>query len=289
MKNLAILFLLMFSSYAVSAQYFEVGMKWTYVHAVGGPPAAYWEINTIEIVGDTVIDGETRFVLDGRCNCTQNQIKMISQDNQKVYYYSNGEKRLLYDFSLIAGDTLKVKSPDTVGMPDSLFIYIESVTTENIDGQDFQIQVTDPDYFTNSFGADWGDNFIEGIGSYNWCLFPQEALCEEGSFLRCVTYADGTTIKFTDEPDCYVLGTDDIKLSGISIQPNPMEDRFYIKNPDNHSFAIQVFNQQGQLMFAQKEMRSANQEVITKDWATGTYLLRLVNEKGVFTRMLVKE
>ncbi len=288
MKNLVILFLLTFSSYAVSAQYFEVGMKWTYLHAVGGPPAAYWKFNTIEIVGDTIVDGEKRFVLDGGCNCTPNQIKMISQENQKVYYYWNGEKRLLYDYSLVAGDTLMVKAPDTEGMPDSLFVYIESVTTKNIGGQDYQVQITDPDYFTG-FGSDWGDNFIEGIGSYYWCLFPQEGLCEEGSFLRCVTYADGTTIKFTDEPDCYVLGTDDIELSGISIQPNPMDNRFFIENPDNHSFAIQIFNQQGQLMFAQKEIRSANQEVITKDWATGTYLVRLASEKGVFTRMIVKE
>ncbi len=287
MKKMIFLSLLMFSSFFVSAQYFEVGMKWTYAHGVGSPPV-YYEVHSIEITGDTLINGETWFTLDGRCNCSA-EIKMIRQEGQKVYYRWEDEKYLLYDYALVAGDSLQIKFPTPV-TPESLWdisMIIDATEINNFGGSDFKVQ--EMSYVGNHFGVDFGQKFIEGLGSLDFCLFPQDGLCEEGSYLRCITFADGSTIKFTDDPDCYIVGTKDIELSGISLQPNPVFDFLKIENPDNHSFDLQVFNQQGQLMFAQKGIRASSQEVTTKDWASGAYLVRLASAKAVFTRVIVKE
>lgn len=287
MKKIFFLFLLVFSSSFVSAQYFEVGMKWTYAHGVGLPPVNF-VIHSIEIVGDTVVDGETWYVLDGRCNCSP-EVKLIHQEGQKVFYRWAGEKHLLYDYALGAGDSLQIQFPHSID--DSLHgisMIIDATEVVDFGGQNImtqQMSYAEP----NTFGADFGQKFAEGLGSLDFCLFPQDGLCEEGSYLRCITYADGTVIKFTDDPDCYIVGTDDIELSGISLQPNPVTDYLRIENPDNHSFTIQVFNQQGQLMLAQKEIRASAHEIIAKGWVSGTYMVRLVNKEGVFTRMIVKE
>lgn len=214
---------------------------------------------------------------------------MIRQEGQKVYYRWEDEKYLLYDYALVAGDSLQIKFPPPV-TPESLWdisMIIGATEINNFGGSDFKVQ--EMSYVGNNFGVDFGQRFIEGLGSLDFCLFPQNGLCEEGSYLRCITFADGSTIKFTDDPDCSIVGTKDIELSGISLLPNPVFDFLKIENPDNHSFDLQVFNQQGQLMFAQKGIRASSQEVTTKDWASGAYIVRLASAKAVFTRVIVKE
>ena len=278
----------MLNTFLVSAQYFDVGMKWTYAHGVGFPAVSY-EVHSIEITGDTLINGETWYVLDGRCNCSAD-IKMIRQEGQKVYYHWKDEKHLLYDYSLLAGDSLHIQFPFLIN-PDSMrdiSMVIDTTEMNDFGGSEFKVQ--EMSYVGNvNFGVDFGQKFIEGLGSLDFCLFPQDGLCEEGSYLRCITFADGSTIKFTDDPDCYIVGTKDIELSGVSLWPNPVFDFLNIDNPDNHSFDIQVFNLQGQLIFAQKGIHESNQKITTKDWLSGAYLVKLTSEKGVFTRVIVTE
>src|SRR5690606_974195 len=128
------------------------------------------------VTGDTLINGEEAFVLEGDCQCGHMSPKYISKDEDKINYYINDDKYLLYDFSLNAGDTLIISIPD---YSQAHFI-IDSIDVILMNNEQKKVQ-----YFTfinmdNGLFPDWGTRFIEDFGS-DRCLFPLIGVCDPGT------------------------------------------------------------------------------------------------------------
>ena len=239
-----------------SAQTIDIGTTWTYEenHFFGFPlPPGDQRVSKITVVGDTILDGEQYFILDGGCSCGEN-VKYIREEGDQTYIYYDGIKHLLYDYSLEAGDVLSIAAPFfseiSGGEQDSIKLKIDSVSTVIYDGTERIVQYVDRFYLDESqYWSDWGRTFAQGLGSVDWCLFPQYGLCEGGTgALRCISFGDGTDIKLTSDYDCNVV-SDYYKVGSRwtyrqygSQDPDPirtyMIDRIEYDEPTNEYYKI---------------------------------------------------
>ena len=168
------------------------------------PPPLEQRVRSISTVGDTIIDGERYSVIEGGCSCS-GPVRYLRSEGLQMYVYHSDNKHLLYDFSLQAGDILSIATPYlSDSQQDSVKVRIDSVSRASINGADRIVQHVDPYYSDESaFWADWGPQFMQGIGSMDWCLLPQFGLCEGGTGgIRCATYDDGSIVKFTADTEC---------------------------------------------------------------------------------------
>ncbi len=284
MKNKILLFSFLLLSLTASAQYFEVGMMWVYGQystMPGWPPS----IGTMTITGDTIINGEAAFIIDPpKPSFNGNlSIRYIGESGQQVFYYMNDEKRLLYDFSLTVGDTLVVKASWCCqgNNLDTIVGVVDSVKSITVSGVPLKYQ----DFGT----ADWPREHVEGVGSL-YSFFPYPPLFDNAySKLRCVIYPNGDILKFTDDEDCYIImGVNDIQQSGLAMYPNPVMDELTIENKEGKAYELRIFNQQGQLIFTAPSSYE-NKKIATTAWASGTYLVQVVSNEGVFMDVLVKQ
>jgi hypothetical protein len=123
--------------------------KWHYANYCNIPPwmgdCGYF---TAEAVRDTMVNGLMATVVEHRNMgvLTPQSEVLIREDDNRVYFFENGQFKLLYDFNLEVGDTLTFSIPHnsqfygfSCGMePDtSRFaqVVVLSTTITDIDGQ----------------------------------------------------------------------------------------------------------------------------------------------------------
>jgi len=235
MRNPMMLFLLVLSI-SMSGQGLEIGQKW-YVQEFDYD---FWRLKDTtyikidEIIGDTLIDGEKFFVLQGGCRCDiEYGIKHFRQEGQKYYAFYGGEKHLLYDFTLEKGDTFKIKVPYPMNCEiDTTAKLVDTTYNQFLGGAMRKVIEFDPDFDIERYCyMDWGNTFIEGVGAYGFCYLPQFGLCEFGSGpIRCFETASGEIIKFTKDEECGRLPTSvDRHNTQFRIYPNPATDQILVE------------------------------------------------------------
>lgn len=225
------------------AQELEVGQKWQYEQWWWDSPGRD-TVTTIEVTGDTIINGEEYLTIRGGCVCADT-LRYIREEGNKYFSYYKNDKHLLYDFNLDRGDTLKIKAPFQSSQ-DSIYVRIDSIGRTLIDGEEFMVQYIDP-YLNdpgNTHWADWGEMLIKGIGS-NWCLTPQYALCEDQTVgLSCVRYSDGRILQVDQSKACIYVNTNSRTTHHTKVYPNPSHGNISITH--NGFTKAVVMNVEGQ-------------------------------------------
>jgi len=95
----------------------------------------------------------------------------------------------------------------------------------------------------------------------------------------------GTTTSFFSH--CYeqeVLDTDDIVFDEINIYPNPTTGIIRIKGIDD-LYVVVIFDEIGREVFKKKDIRG---ELNISDLKQGVYMLRIVKEKEIITKKIIK-
>lgn len=222
MRTLILLFITVTS---LSAQY-EIGTTWTYRQGYFfqiNPNTSLDTIRQLSVVKDTLINNLTYQKLSGNCECTRpsfpDKLLLIRKTDDKVFYRFKEEDHLLYDFSLVAGDTLKIKMP-WVGSIQDVWVLIDSVGFKNLNGNIVQVQyisnlnengITILDHY-----GDIGNFIIKDIG-FEWCFFPQYPLCENTTVpLLCFETPKGGIQKF-NVGGCTINPIDELNL-GINLK-----------------------------------------------------------------------
>ncbi|MCB9354052.1 MAG: T9SS type A sorting domain-containing protein [Lewinellaceae bacterium] len=210
------------------------GSIWYYTQPVLNTPVEY-TYTTIEVVGDTLIDGESwRIVQSGDELCSLHR-GYLRQNNHLVYYRSaapDATASLLYDFGLQAGESYITFAG---GFP--MTVTADSVGTSFISGQPLQTWYvhTDPPY--------WNGQIVEKAGHTGY-LIPVYGGCDPlPGPVRCY-FSDTLALKWVDYPcdTSFTLPTNEPDLSsGAYVFPNPFEDRLYIHIPDAKGFGPLVF------------------------------------------------
>ncbi|MFH2143761.1 MAG: hypothetical protein ABIJ97_15155, partial [Bacteroidota bacterium] len=183
----------------ISGQNFApVNAIWHFQKYCINPP---WVTNcgyfTVEVVRDTTINGKYATIIENSDLGTliPNAQLILREDSNKIYFFENNQFRLLYDFNLVAGDTLTFSIPNkwnyydfTCGLcPDtSKFaqVVIDSTEILIIDGQLLKSLYTRPIYNndTTCFYSWELGQIVERIGSYNGIFGYSTTQCLGGFY-----------------------------------------------------------------------------------------------------------
>ncbi|MCO6491901.1 MAG: T9SS type A sorting domain-containing protein [Phaeodactylibacter sp.] len=241
--------LLFFFVHSPAQEWAPVGARWYYGTILWWPsPGTGY--TTIEVIGETEINGIPVKVLEGACGCAQSPMYTYEEQG-RVYLYVEAlqEFRLYYDFNLSAGDTL-------LTFDDALLqevpVLVESVTTLDWNGRNLNvqnIQYLEPGYH------EWGEQIIEGIGS-NRCLnFIYPACDPVGGYIRCYEDPDeGMLMLDNNVPSCTYTFTsakeEDGGPAGWKIFPNPAGDEITVDfgQPAPHALHLRLLSQFGQAL-----------------------------------------
>lgn len=188
--------------------------------------------------------------------------------NRKVFINYDGEPVLMYDFSLVVGDTF-VSQWTTEGIE---FLVTQIDEIELLNGETRKRWIFED--FNGWYG---GSSYIEGIGLETG-LFSNMIHFEWVSNLLCVQIDE---IQVFGE-SCYGwVGEEELMENRVRVFPNPADDFLFISLPENSFNAvIRFYDLTGQLLF-QKEIRSSNDFIDVSRLSPGLYFLNL--QSGDFT------
>ncbi|MEQ1745392.1 MAG: T9SS type A sorting domain-containing protein [Saprospiraceae bacterium] len=265
-------------STAQVAEFAPVGAKWYYSEQAFFPPPFGVFPHIVEVVAKEVYQGKLCSKLIGigstsAPSATVPDPLYVYEQNDSVFFYSqrSGRFELLYDFNAVAGDTWVIGGLGRPSGYDSLTVHVDSIGVLLANGKTFKVlHISYP-----ILPYEWGYEIIAGVGN-TFFLTPDWGLFEGGPMgLRCYTDAENelqlvpypcdTTIIISQVQD---FNTD----SGISINPNPFNDRLTIALSTNlRSPALRLFDAAGRLVLEQRLVPGVN-EIETGALPQGLYI-----------------
>ncbi|MCP4176777.1 MAG: T9SS type A sorting domain-containing protein, partial [bacterium] len=275
-RSFFMLLLLVSSITCISQKFAPIGATWHYSYSPWNEPSRI-EAVKLESIKDTIIQ---------EVSCR----KIFGQGNN--YIYSVGNKIFLfdksrytfvkiYDFDLLAGDTLSFR----YGW-DSVYsgYIVDSIAYKSINSIVKKVQYISPlvlFYVANSW-IFFGNN-IEGIGNTAF-LFPQYSAMDPliASGLRCyedtvIGYYNTGLVSNCDST--VLLGINENEPDFINIYPNPANNYITFNTSMYKDFKLRIFNSIGQTIL-QKHFTSAINTINIQHFKQGIYYYNLINDKG---------
>lgn len=261
MKRIAILFLVTITTIAVYGQdYFplvEDNKNWSVLNEIFSFP---WEPTTYytenyKIYGDTIINSVS----------------------YKKLFNSNDEF-LMYDFSIIQGDSVQVGF-------EPVYLYVDSISSIEINGTTrMQYHLSDGE------SAGYEEIWIEGLGSDKGIIWCGTANFVGGwTYLLCVHENNELTYMNPEYNFCYFVNTDisEETKETVQIYPNPAKNTISISNPEKIKFeSLTLFNLSGQIVIELDPKGTCFDISAVKP---GIYFLNILNESEQIIKKVIIE
>lgn len=286
MKKHLILGALLFTAAFPSlfGQTLQVGMRLEYLEnsIFWFPPFPLPPPISVEIVGDTVIQGETWLQVQTDFFCNYDHPDLIREEGSRVYHFSDGEEHLLYDYSLNPGDTLWQTFMNwniDQGQYEMMTYPIRIVDTSSVllGGEWRKTQSIHFDHWTDGVFNDIGGPFIEGFGSASY-FFPRDGLCESAICLRAVFWPNGDSTVVDSFTNCFIINSTAEKEidETLSASPNPVQDMLFLHAgqalpPD---VQVAVYDLHGRPVY-RGSFADAEKGISVIGWAAGVYVAEI--------------
>lgn len=289
MKNfLLFLFLFSFTQVCYAQELFVEGLELNYrISHFSFSNGPY--VNNARITGDTIIEGQNCLIFEYEyttCDLRPEKNYILS-NNDSVWYYNHEESefKLLYDYSLNVGDTLKLEYWNQDFVNDSIFyvtvlstdsIMIDSKMTKRLRikydiGQNGAGTFGDP-----SLEADW----ISGLGSSNnFFHFSGLGLCDN-KYNTCLKSIDHPTLGTYDFVCSTSLEQTEVSESKIVVFPNPIGKEIYYSSQTHVIKNITVINSEGKRLFTKLIELGQNEISSDRLLLSGIYSILFYNEEN---------
>ncbi len=276
-RLLHLIVLVLLTSFLLSAQGWPDGARWIYVQD-DFIPDGIDEYREFLKTGDTLILGRSCAVIsesltivrDGDVRRSFFQDFYLHYSDRKIDVYDPSDEQFhdLYDFTLVAGDTLR--SYCMYGR-DYTYVIIDSVTSLIIDEVEYAVQHITSLYLSS---CDMNGTIIEKIGSDKY-LFPRFGAADPapGGFLRC--YNDDE-LNYPEDMVCEItVSTSNPDALSFSASPNPVLDELVVSGARFES--AEIYDMRGVLQRSIDLLESST-ESATIDMSglvPGIYVIRV--------------
>ncbi len=297
MKKILLIFgILTISIYSYSQDYMQTGTTWHFNKLDPfSNDTTYYKI----VVGnDTLINGYACKYLNYEANYGSDQCSVwlqsyyvMSQDSI-VYFYNStfNELQPLYNFGGNTGSSWYFRPTGGSCWIDSIGIYVDSISTQNINGIDLKVQnVSYNSYSSGQPSLLYNSQIIERIGDIN-TLFNVYLMnvcgnhCEDyyQKGLRC--FEDSiiglySTMMYENCTYLSIVNVSNIPTEEtiISIYPNPSKDEIFINSTVLENLIFEIYNSIGVLI---KSGMVDNKRISVGNFQNGLYVIRLFS-KGI--------
>ncbi len=291
--------------------FFVDGSVWSYYTQESYEPNMCTTQNTLEndsIQGDTVINSisyKKLFALsqvsiqtyypcyNGTTYPVGTTLKFIRYDTVTRKLFMKNDtgtyvpEILLYNFNLIAGDTIPLIPGYNSGFSGCRIIdSVKSIIFFGIPVRKFYMPYMPSNH--------QGNYIIEGMGGSNGLTFfqPQMILSSGGYYLtslNCFKSGNNVYPNGASCPSFIPVGIQELQnKTTLELSPNPNNGSFTITSNNPQLKTIHIYNVLGEEVF-HSEINNTKSEIITNNLPTGIYFVKVSSEKEVLTKMMVKE
>jgi len=291
--KLAVFFILLFLSPKVFSQsYFSVGTTWNYNYSTtsGTCPVLTCESgqSTIKVVGDTLINGMTakkimqydyysQYGAQGHKYRTTS-LGFLYIQNDSVMLTSKDpdfEPVYLFGFNMHVKDTLIINS--------NLSIAVDSIKSENVNGQLRKVFYVSKFYPYGSMGAGpTVHKVIEGIGPADDYLLWNNGSEEYGTTYTFTCYSDDQSIYPTNATCASVLGTSAAEPVSFTVHPIPCKDHLEISTSISSDILVEIYTLQG-IKIQSFTLSNPNTTLKVNSLLDGIYILKITDDQGRYS------
>ncbi len=267
----------------------EDNKTWNVLNIIscGGWPPFDTSYNTSSyyISGDTII-GNTQYkkMFNSSEEVPVNWILrgLIREDSVKRVWLKwpmNSDEELLYNFSVVAGDSLTLRHDTT------FYFSVDSITNINIHGDSRK------KYWISQDEFDWNETWVEGIGSNRGITNSGMAMAVGGwSWLLCMSEFEELVYMNPEYNTCYLLSTavEETNTVLFNVYPNPTKDYLTIKNTGSIRIqSVSIINSFGQII---KHFDHGKTQLDVSDIEAGVVFLKISSDQGdIFKKIIIKE
>ncbi|MBA3664509.1 MAG: T9SS type A sorting domain-containing protein [Bacteroidetes bacterium] len=219
-------------------------------------------------------------------NTNWNYTALLREDTltKKVFWRSNNNESLLYDFNLNVGDTAKVVSSwGNTSCPYSMIV--DSIKYNTYFGK-----VRKQFYFNAPTFYGHKETWIEGIGNTWGLLDNKVAVCTTDYGPRLICYKEKSSLRYFDNyfSKCHqsTVGfkENDFVLNNIKVYPNPSHGNFIIDTGSNYEKNITIKDELGQTIF---EIKNDKESVAVSLSQKGVFFISIWHSKGNWSGKIV--
>lgn len=232
------------------------------------------------LCGDTLINGQTYNKLYGYYYTVEGELieeYLVGTrvSGPRVWCLESGatEEKLLYDFSLEAGDQISL---EYIGLPGEVTIKVAESSTIDVGGHDVKVL-----HFVPTQGID--ESWIEGIGSTKGPLFRAFTAIDANSNLNCfrkegdLTYRTVPEVECNFTNDCQIINSLDGELMSASyaLFPTIISSEFQFVNPNSNPIELEIFSADGQIVKAYPQLNEGVHHLSIENLPSGFYIAAL--------------
>jgi hypothetical protein len=279
---LLLIFFISFNLTKIQCQTFApIGAEWNFPETFAFSPNI--KVISFSSIGDSIVENKTYRVIEkdkSSCLLRFSGKQLIYQNNDSIFHLNNetNELNLIIDFGAEQGETWYIKKYSDTEFPDSMLCRVDTVTTELLEGNSFNVQYVTLKPVENGTVNDLDSlstRIIENIG-FEEALFPVafSYVCD-GNFegkIRCYQDENLGLIQFSEE-ECLMTSTKDlIQNSEINIFPNPTNSILNIEIDGQDKIQqIEMFDLAGKVIIRKQNDNQIN----VTDFQTGIYILKI--------------
>ena len=295
-------FLIMLSTASFAQNWYPAGATWTF----------NWQEYTMHgyvkysVGNDTVINDTAAKLINikqVRSIGSESDLEplIVHESNSRVYHWTGERFKLMYDFNLNAGDTLKTEVL-YINYCDSVSpVIIDSVSLVNINGIDLKVQyITYTPYNWEYFVEARSERIVERIGSeMNFIYTPK---CDFGDYfhyygLRCyndddVSYRNEWWDYWHHNVECdSVINADvqEVTDNKFTVYPNPADDFVTISDDGQYGgdFCAELYNSLGEKLYITTAECSATFNM--ENYPAGLYVIKVYKKEfDIYTFKVIK-
>ncbi len=252
-----------------------------------------------EVIGDTLIDSvNAKIIVKSGLNCDSTPVPVdtiiVYANNNRAYYWTGYDFKLMYDFNLEVGDTLDIEIYQTFNCDSVSPMILDSIDTIIADSVPLRVQYLS--FITWEGGTPRKKDYqiIEFVGytyTYEHFIFPP-LYCEEGdnfsnTSLRCFINENFEYKKIPEQWPCDTiinnLSVNLVKITGnaVSLYPNPATEYINVKIKQNNLTIeqIKIINSLGKVIL-KKDVAKNKISIDIKDFSPGIYNATLMLDNG---------
>ncbi|MBK7335770.1 MAG: T9SS type A sorting domain-containing protein [Saprospirales bacterium] len=287
MKKHLILVSLIFTAAlpAIFGQTLQVGMRLEYYRYSYPfiPPNFFIYTISLSIAADTVIQGTSWLKVQSEPeeNCFYDYDPvLIREEGSRVYHFTEGESRLLFDYALNPGDTLwqsyKCWNPDTdmhelctfsLVIGDTLSVWAGGAWRKM---QSIDWAATPPPWL------EMCDDILEGFGSTLY-FFPRYGLCEPNMCLHAIYWPNGDVEVVDSLVNCIFNSVQEPPTGlELEVNPNPVQDVMYLhaSQPLPPDSEVTVYDLHGRPVY-RGAFAEAEKGISVISWPAGVYVAEI--------------
>ena len=249
------------------------------------PDPSFYTTQNFKVIGDTNINSlffKKLYMSNEQIPTSWNLSYLIREDTNKRIWLrglSNEDEFLLYDFSVVQGDSIQV------GYFEPIYLHVDSISSIMINSS------LRKKYWMSYNGlTDYQETWIEGLGSDKGIIWSGSALLIGGwTYLLCVHQNDELIYMNPDYNVCYLLTSNitEITKEQIQIYPNPAKNNLTIISPESIKIeSIALHDLMGQQII---EFEPVSLLLDISHLSSGIYLLKIsYNNEQIVKKIIVE-